>query len=1173
MTDFVSLHNHTNFSILNSLVSPKDLFAKAKELGQTAVAVTDYGTLAGAWDSLKASKETGVKLIIGCELYFVNSIAEKSDKLRYIVLIAKNYQGYKNLLSITKRGFDSSSIIMKRVFPIIDWAALEKYADGLICLTGCGNGIVGQLINDKQFDEAENTLKRLSQIFGDNLGVEIQTHNLARGATYYSGSVNQIFTNNQLIRLAKKLNLRLIPTTNSHYLKRDDHSVHDVLLAIGSMQPVSSNARIKYNVSDLYLKSGDEVKAFFARNHGEEFAEVLCHNTVHFSELCEKPDWIDPKYSNPTGKELPVFPVEKEADFPQFKTWLSAHENLQRLEQDKAYLRFKCEQAFEQKVPKDRTAEYQARLDEELDVIEYHGFSSYMLIVADYISWARSNGIRVGLGRGSVGGSLIAFLLGIHGADPIKYKLIFARFHNKEKSSFPDIDTDFSPMGRDKVQEYIRQKYGSDHVAHVSNINTITPKVFAKDVARACEFGGSRQAAVTIGENLADSIPKKIDEKEVKTFEEAIEKAPLFGELASKSYPELKKYAAICGQYRAWATHAAGLVISQRPLTGFVPLRKDKDGAIAIEFDKDRAEENGLVKMDTLGLETLDIIDETYRLIKEASKPLPPDPPNFEEYDKAAYDLISNGDTFCVFQLGTSSGTIDLCRKIKPKTIEDISHINSLARPSARDIREGFIAAKEGKAKVKLLHPSLKRAFGDTFGFGLYEESLMYLAQDVAGWSLHEADRLRKLTKEKGKNPKKALQWRSDFIADAKKNNDIPENIAMKIWDEVVDKFQGYGFNMSHSIMYSMISYYTAYLKAHYPIEFLLANLMSELRSNAKVAKDNIEKIKQELRNKGIKIIPPDINRSDVAYKVLPDGSLLTGLKALAFVGDDAMGELVSKRPFKDFNDFMCRIDATKVKANHIQALAASGCFDSFGIPRKLIYMYCSDYREKLRVWFKKHHVEFEKFEYPWPVEKDWSLPEVYALEKSYLDEAFVCGKKEAYGNFFMQRSTLVKEMLAMKDRDAIPSIRAEIKSVFEFKVKKETSRYLGENMIKATIEDEKGDQITLTVFPNKWKDVKTRMRDLYGSKYKFEPGMAIHFSGTLNVYEDEIGIILETFYGAAPPPPLPKDLKIKKKVSMKKSKDTEQNIDLNKVDKAIENIEDELFDEGLIDLDQEDDD
>src|ERR1700722_201212 len=1172
MTDFVSLHNHTHFSILNSLVSPKELFVRAKELGQNAVAVTDYGTLSGAWDSLKVSKETGVKLIIGCELYFVNNTSQKDDKLRYIVLIAKNHQGYRNLLSINKYGFENSAIVMKKVLPIIDWPALEKYAEGLICLTGCGNGIVGQLINDKNFDEAESTLKRLSKIFGSNLGVEVQTHNLARGATYYSGSVNQVFTNAQLIRLAKKLDLRLVPTSNSHYLKKDESDVHDVLLAIAAMQPVYSNARIKYNVSDLYLKSGDEVKTFFSRNHGEDFAKELCANSIYFSELCEKPDWIDPKFSNPTGKELPVFPVEREDDYSLFKDWMSIHEDSQRIDQDKAYLRFRCEQEFKTKVAQDRVAEYKARLDEELDVIEYHGFSSYMLIVADYITWARRNGIRVGLGRGSVGGSLIAFLLGIHGADPIKYKLIFARFHNKEKSSFPDIDTDFSPAGRDKVQEYIRQKYGSEHVAHVSNINTITPKVFARDVARACEFGGSRQAAVDIGNSLADSIPKKIDEKEVKTFEAAIEKAPLCGEYASKSYPELKKYAAICGKNRAWATHAAGLVISQRPLPGFVPLRKDKDGAIAIEFDKEQAEELGLVKMDTLGLETLDIIDETYRLVKEAGKPLPPDPPNFEEYDKETYDLISKGDTFCVFQLGTSAGTIDLCRKIRPKSIEDISHINSLARPSARDIREGFIAAKEGRTKVKLLHPSLKRAFGDTFGFGLYEESLMYLAQDVAGWSLHEADRLRKLTKEKGKNPKKVLQWRSDFISDAKKNNDISENIAMKIWDEVVDKFQGYGFNMSHSIMYSMISYYTAYLKAHYPVEFLLANLMSELRSNAKVSKDNIDKIKQELRNRGIKINSPDINQSDIDYKVLSDGSLLTGLQALAFVGDDAMKDLVSKRPFKSFDDFMLRVDSQKVKTNHVQALAASGFLDNFGISRKVMYLYCSDYKKKLQVWLKKHNPEFDKFEYPWPVDKEWSPSELYALEKSYLDETFICGKKEAYMNFFRQRSFLVKDILLMKDRDPIPSVRAEIKSVFEFKVKKETSRYLGENMIKATIEDEGGDQITLTVFPNKWKDVKARMRDLYGNKYKFEPGLAVHFSGTLNVYEDEIGIILESFYEAAPPPPMPKDMK-HKKISLKKSNnDSIKNIDLNSTDKVIENIEDELFDEGLIDLDQEDD-
>lgn len=395
----------------------------------------------------------------------------------------------------------------------------------------------------------------------------------------------------------------------------------------------------------------------------------------------------------------------------------------------------------------------------------------------------------------SVGGSLIGYLIDIHIADPIKYGLIFARFHNKQKTSFPDIDTDFAPSGRALVQDYIRQKYGNDHVAHVSNINTLTPKVYARAIARAFVYGGDRKTAVTVGTAIADAIPN-----DIKTVESAFEKAPLFAQYAKPvsedggGYSELKDYSKdIGGKAVAWSTHAGGVVIGKRSLRGLIPLRRDKEGNLAIEYEKERAEANGLVKMDTLGLETLDIISETYRIIDDCGKPVPP-PPDFNQYDKKTYDLISNGDTFCVFQLGTSGGTIDLCKKVKPHCIEDIAVINSLARPSAKDIRSAYVDVRDGKKPVSLLHDSLQRAFGPTLGFGLYEECLLYLAQDVAGWNLHEADRLRKLTKEKGKNPEKAAKWREEFIDDSEKNG-IDRKIATKIWDEIIELFSGYGFN------------------------------------------------------------------------------------------------------------------------------------------------------------------------------------------------------------------------------------------------------------------------------------------------------------------------------------------------------------------------------------------
>ena len=1162
MTDFVSLHNQTDFSILDSLVSTKALFHRARELGQKAISITDHGTLAATWDALKASKETGVKLIIGCEFYFLDDISKKDEKFRHLVLLAKNAIGYKNLLTLNKKGFDQGHSLGKRVYSVIDWKLLEEYKEGLICLTACGNGVISQLLTNGKMTEAEASLLKLKDLFKDNLAIEIQPNNMQRGSTAYFDKIDQGFLNRQLINLGKKHNIKVVPATNTHYLKKEDAETHDVLLAIGSHQPIYSNFRLKYPVSDFYLKSGEEVKNFFSRNFGEEYAQELCNNTVHFANMCEEPAWIDPKYSNPSGKELPIFPVKDELDYVEFCEWSNLQSDaVKTLDEDKQYLRFKVEKGLKHKFPEEVSKVYLDRIDEEIDVLEFHGFSSYMLIVADFLNWAKNNNIAVGPGRGSVGGSLVAYLLGIHDADPIKYNLIFARFHNKEKTSFPDIDSDIAPSGRAKVQDYIRKKYGDDHVVHVSNVNTITPKVYVRDIARACELGGSREAAVKLGNDVADCIPADIH-----SIEDAYEKLPLFAEYCKK-YPEFYKYKEICGKYRAWSTHAGGIIISARPLTGLVPLRRDKDGALAIEYDKEKAEENGLVKMDTLGLSTLDTISKTLELIKEAGKEIQ-FPPNYDILDEKAYSVISSGDTFGVFQLGTSGGTVDLCKRIKPTSIQDVSNINALARPSAKDIRDAFIAVRDGKKKVTLLHPNLYRAFGSTLGFGLYEESLMYLAQDIAGWSLHEADRLRKLTKEKGKNPKKAQQWRTEFIDGAVKNN-INEEIGKRIWDEVVEKFQGYGFNLSHSVLYSMNSYNTAYLKAHYPIEFLLANLMAEINSNTPDAKGNIEKIKKELRSHKVKILPPDINTSQLSYVIIENNKLLTGLDALKFVGEDAIKDIIEKRPFNSFADFMARVDSRKVRANTIQALASAGALDSFKIPRKLIYLYCSDYRKKLQVWLKKHDPKTEEFIYPWPKEPDWKLSELYALEQFYLGESFVCKPMAAYGEFFKDTHNKVYDIKKAKEKSKIAPIKGIVKDFFEFKVKKETSKFYGQNMVKATIEDKAGEQIVCTIFPDRWTEIQEKMKHIH-SKAVFDVGLAISFAGTVNKYDEDVSVILDGIFSISLPPAVPADLKAKK-VNLKESKKTDKSVSkVLELKELIEHIEDTLYDEGLIDLNEE---
>lgn len=1127
-----------------------------------AIAVSDYGSLAGVWDCYKEAKETGIKFIPGAEFYFTEDVEQKGEKLRQVVLLATNAKGYRNLLLLHREGFEHFSLIAKKVVPIIDWKLLKKYSADLICLTACGNGIIGQLLNSKKFDEAEETLAKLKEIFGDHLGAEVQAHNSINNATNYRGAVNQVFTNTHTILLANKLGVKIVPTSNTHYLYKEESNTHDVELAIGSGQPVFSNARMKFSTSDLYLKTGEEIKAFFARNHGEEFAEEICRNTKILADMCEASAWIDPKFSNPTGKELPTFPVKDQPDYVRFCAWLKIQkEEIRKLDEDKAYLRYRCEEEFRLMVPKGKEKEYRYRLEVELDTLYFTGISSYMLIVADYVGWARENGVSVGPGRGSIAGSLVGWLLKIHAADPIKYGLVFERFFNKLKVGYSDIDMDFAKAGRGKVIQYITDKYGRMNVAQITNINKMTPKVFIKDLARSLQMGGSREEAVKIGNTIAEYVPK-----EISSVEEAHKKCALFAE-SIKRIPEFILHKKICNKPRAVSQHAAGLVIGTRSLSDIVPVRTDKDGAPVIELDKDKAEEVGLVKMDILGLETLDIIDLTYELIRAQGKEVPKI--DFEAYDEKTYDLISKGDTLCVFQFGTSAGTVELCRRIHPKSIDDLAIITTIARPASKELREPLINVKNGKALPSVMHPSLERAMKDTYGFSIYDESLLIMAKDVAGWDLAEADKLRKLTKEKGKNPEKVKKWREEFINGAI-NNGVPEKMGIKIWDEVISNFGLYSFNKSHAITYSFISYITAYLKANYPLEFLLANLKSELQSNAPNAAESALKIKNELRGLGKKILPPDINRSEISYKIVDGDTLLTGMEAMKFIGEDAMNEILSERPFSSFDDFMIRVEAKKVRMTSIQALVATGALDSFKVPRKLIYLYGSDYRKKLQVWLKKHDPRTEKFEYAWPSVEEWGLPDLFALEQKYLGEAFICQKKQAYdnGRFFNGQSMPLKSIKRLEDKSSLPTVKGEIKSIFEFKIKKENSKMLGQNMVKCVIEDEFGEQINLTIFPDSLKKAHKRIKECYGNKYKLEPGISIHFNGSVNLYDDEIGIIMRDLFDACPPPPVPSDLKAKKIVVSRSKKSNEKESD--KSSDLIGDLEDDLFLGGHIDLDEE---
>jgi len=808
MKDYISFHNHTSYSILDSLIKPKDLFYRAKELGQSAIAVTDHATLAAAHDSLIASKESGVKLIMGCEFNFVDdlSCANKNDRWRHVILCAKNYNGYKNLLKLSREANNYNVVAFKKTFPRIDWNLLETYSSDLICTTACSGGILGQLINTRQIETAKAQAKRLKDIFGDDLAFEIQPHALKRQVNAMNDYIDQSLVNNILIKFGKELDVKVIATTNAHYLYKEDAEAHDVVLAIGSGQPVESNNRLRYYntsdnalVSEFYMKSRDEVVSFFSRLYKEK-AEEWADNTIYFANKCEFPNWIDPAFTNPTKRELPDFPVKDQPDYKKFLVW--KHEHLEKeCAEDEAYLRYLVYSNLKSRAKLPDLEAYKARIEDEFEVIAGKKFNSYMLIVADILEFCRKNNISTGYGRGSAGGSLIAYLARIHEADPLKYNLIFERFQNREKTAMPDIDLDFSKRNRDKVLDYIYNKYGNEYVAQIANYMELTPKPYARAISRVFKFGGDFKSAVKSGNEIAGAIPD-----DVHKVNELMDKAPLYSEYA-KFYPQLNKYSKRLGNiFAAFSKHAAGLVIGKRKLEEVVPLRVDKEGAIVLEYEKERAEANGLVKMDILGLETLDIIDDCLALIKKQNKSLPPEPFDFEEYDEKTYDLISSGNTFTVFQLGTSGGTMDLCRKIKPKSIVDLAIINALARPATADIREDFVKVRNGEKPLQLLDDRLKRAFEFTYGFGLFEESLMFLAQDVAGWTLNEADRLRKLTKEKGKNPEKAAKLRTEFISDAVKQN-VDEKIATSIWSDVIEGFQGYGFNKSLSVFESVDIY------------------------------------------------------------------------------------------------------------------------------------------------------------------------------------------------------------------------------------------------------------------------------------------------------------------------------------------------------------------------------
>jgi len=1086
---FVSLHNHTELgSPLDGMNDTLDLFKRAKEVGHPAVAVTDHGTLTASYDAYLASQKTGVKYIPGIEAYFANDLSER--KSHHLVLLAQNAVGYKNILTLNYLAFQNQVAgYMGKKTPRISWEHIEKYNEGVFALTACSNGLIGKtLVTEEDEELATQYVKRFHSIFNDRFFLELQPHAL-HAVNKNGKEVNQVKLNESLLKISSELGIPYVITCDAHYRDKEHAKYHDFMLAIKDKKAVDDPDRFRYGVQDMYLKEPSEIVDFF----GQKVASKGMENTIKIMEACEEPHYIKPK-----GARLPSFPVHGEPDYKEFSAWYKKTRST--LSEDKALLRYRCIQGFKDKLSgleKEEKERYWDRVKVELSVLEDKNFSSYMLIVADYINWAKKK-MPVGAGRGSASGSLVAYLAGITDVDPIKYDLIFERFHNNQKTSFPDIDTDFSDPGA--VKEYVKEKYGEDKVASISNWSTLSPKVVIKDVARSLRLGGDKSAAFKISNNITSIMPDS------KTLDKAMADSPQFSAYMSK-YPELYQYGnKLQNLTRNWSIHAAGLVIGENPLYETVPLRIDGDNNVVTQWEKTRCEDNGLIKMDLLGLKTLTVIDNTFKLIESSTgKKLTTEDIDFA--DQKVYAMLGRGETLGVFQL--ESSLTPFCIKLKPKTIEDISVINAIGRPSCLPAeRKKYAKRRLGLEEATYEHPKLKRALKKTFGVLIYEEQAMFIAQDCAGWDLNQADALRKISKLKGKDEDLVLRTEANFVKDCMSFSGMDYKTGSLIWKHYIEPLGLYSFNKSHSISYSKISFQTAWLRCHYPVQFMCALINSEDPNS-----DKAQEYASECKNMKIDVTHPNVNKSAGEYRVLNAKSIAIGLSAVKGLGEKAIESITENRPYKSFADFVSRNNSRTVGKTVIQSLAKAGALDDFGLTRMDMHDNYQKYRTKMKAALKKAITKdilaanptwkkipkenipelTAKFDIPLgskrfleimdsltftTSEEEWDRKETLLKEREVMGRSLSGSLHEVFKDFFTGGPMVTPlSGVAAQGDGARLKIEAIIKTkIKEFKIK--NGKNIGKKFAKYLVEDVNGDTCGLTIWADDYALYRTILKD-----------------------------------------------------------------------------------------------
>ncbi len=883
---FVHLHVHSQYSLLDGANQIDPLIEQVKAFSQPAVAITDHGNMFGAVEFYRRAKAQGVKPIIGCEAYMApTSRSSKEGQLAHndyyhLILLAANRTGYQNLIKLVSKAYLEGFYYKPRM----DKELLRQHHEGLIALSGCLSGEVPYLIGQKDMDGALRAADEYREIFGDGrYYLEVQVNGLE----------HQRIANRGLVEIHKKLGIPLAGTNDCHYLKKGDARPHDVMLCLQTGKTFNDPSRMRFDTDQLYVKSTDEMVA--------EFAELpaAITNTCRIADECE--------FDLPLGQvHLPRYQVPDGYTRESYLEDMAGRGLAARLEDRPS------------QVPKEM---YEQRLRDELAVICSMGFAGYFLIVWDIIKFARTRGIPVGPGRGSAAGSLVAYALRITDLDPLVYGLLFERFLNPERVSLPDIDMDFCMDRRGEVINYVIEKYGADHVCQIITFGTMKAKAAIRDVGRVLEMPYAE----------VDRIAKLIPDDLKITLDRALDQEPRLRELVDNE-PRVKELFSIAqnleGLARHASTHAAGVVISDAPLTEHVPLYKGSNDEIVTQYSMGDVENIGLVKFDFLGLKTLTMIRRTVELINAAR---PGEPAlNIEAIpvdDPKTFELLASGKTTGLFQL-ESGGMRDLLTGLRPDRFDDIIAIIALYRPGPMDLIPEFIKRKQGKIPIAYEVPELQDILRDTYGVIVYQEQVMAIANKVAGFSLGQADILRRAMGKK--KPDEMEKLRAQFLEGAKART-ISEKKAARLF-ELIQKFAGYGFNKSHAAAYAVVSYQTAYLKAHYLTEFMAALLTSEMGNT-----DKMVNFFSECRERAIRVLPPDVNESEKDFSVV-DGGLRFGLAAIKNVGEGAVESVIAARKdggaFRSFFDFCRRSDLQKVNKRVVEGLIKVGAFDSMGVRR-----------------------------------------------------------------------------------------------------------------------------------------------------------------------------------------------------------------------------------------------